>query len=91
LVFDLATGAFIARHEDALFLGPHPEPARVTGPRPSAKRPSSRVTGSSTAKPTPCSMISPKRLSTASAKTSWSPWSPCRCSSSMTSACASCP
>ena len=22
LVFDLATGAFIARHEDALFLGP---------------------------------------------------------------------
>ena len=51
LVFDLAAGAFIARHEDALF-SVHPGPARATWPRPSAKPPSSRVTACSTAKPT---------------------------------------
>jgi DNA replication protein DnaC len=44
LVFDLAAGAFIARHEDALFFSVHPAPARVTWPRPSAKPPSSKVT-----------------------------------------------
>ena len=32
LVFDLAAGAFIARHEDALFLGP-PDPDTYCSPR----------------------------------------------------------
>jgi hypothetical protein len=55
LVFDLSAGAFIARHEDALFLGP-PAPARVTWRKPSAKPPSNRVTACSIARPTPCSI-----------------------------------
>src|ERR1700759_510691 len=38
LVFDLATGAFIAKHEDALFLGPGGT-ARVTWLKPSGKPP----------------------------------------------------
>ena len=67
LVFDLATGAFIARHEDALFLGP-------PGSGKSHLPPSSRAIACSTAKPTPCSMNWPTPRSTARAKSTWSSW-----------------
>src|ERR1035437_7801440 len=73
LIVDLSTGAFIARHEDASFLGP-PAPARVTWLRPSAKPPSSKVTAYSIAKLTPYSMSWPKPLSTAPAKSTWNSW-----------------
>ena len=59
LVFDLATGAFIDKREDALFLGPA-APARVIWPKPSARPPSSRAIACSIARRTSCWMNSPK-------------------------------
>ena len=44
LVFDLATATFIARREDALFLGP-PAPGKAIWPRASGKRSSARAIG----------------------------------------------
>ena len=70
LVFDLATGAFIARHEDALFLGP-PAPGKVILPRPSAKPPFNRAIASCIAKPTSCSMTWPKLPSMELASSTW--------------------
>ena len=71
LVFDLATANFIARREDALFLGP-PVPARVTWPKPSARPLSSKATRYSTARPTRYWMNSPTLRLMARAKSSWS-------------------
>src|SRR6202022_4271003 len=42
LVFDLATVAFIARHEDSLFVG-HPAAARVIWRKPSGRPPSNKA------------------------------------------------
>src|SRR5580704_1461800 len=75
LVFDLATGAFIARHEDGLFLGP---PAKVISLRRSDKPLSNRGTASSIAKPTNCSMTWPKPPSMEPAKKPWNCSFPCR-------------
>ena len=72
LVFELATGTFIARHEDALFSRPARERQKPLGAKPSAKRSSSRGIASSTAKPTPCWKRSPTLPSTAPAKNVWS-------------------
>ncbi len=52
----------------------HLAPARVTWRKPSAKPLSNRVTVCFIARPTPCSMISPKPRSTAPAKSTWSSW-----------------
>ena len=78
LVFDLATATFIARHEDALFLGP-PGTGRVIWPRRSVWPPSCRAIGSSIVKPTPCSTTSPKPLSTVTAGNTWNRSRPCPC------------
>ena len=57
-----------------------------------ASRPSfNRATVCSIAKRIHCSMNWQKRRSTAHAKSAWSSWERCRCSSSTISGCASCP
>src|SRR5206468_12903568 len=71
LVFDLWTGAFIARHEDALFLG-SPGTGKSHLAQAIGQAPSSRATAFSTVRPTPCSMNWPKPPSTAPAKSAWS-------------------
>jgi len=73
LVFDLATGAFIARHEDALFLG-RPAPGRAILPRPSGRPPFSRAIAFCIAKPTSCSMTWPKLPSMELARSTWNCW-----------------
>jgi hypothetical protein len=90
LVFELATGRFIERAEDAVFLGP-PAPARVIWPRPSASRSFTRAIVSPTARSTSCSRNSPTPDSTARGRSTWPRWRPCRCSSSTTWGCASSP
>src|SRR5438876_11896073 len=74
LVFELASGAFLARREDALFLGPpgsgKSHLAQAIGEAVS----SSRDIASSTAKLTPCSMSSPKPRWTAHAKNALNRW-----------------
>jgi len=67
----------------------HPAPARATWLRPSVWPPSNRATGCSTVRPIPCLMRSPKRPSMARVNSTWSCSPPCRCSSSMISACVS--
>ena len=83
LVFDLATGAFIARHEDALFLGPpgtgKSHLAQAIGQ--AAIQQGYRV---SIAKPTNCLTISPKPPSTELARSTWNCWLRFRSSSLMT-------
>jgi IstB-like ATP binding protein len=90
LVFDLATGAFIAKREDALFLGPggtgKSHLAQAIG-----KPPFCRVTKCCTGKFTSCSMSCPMPLPKGRAKSTSSRWPPFRCLSWMTSACANCP
>ena len=71
LVFDLATGTFIQRHEDALFWG-HPARVRVTWHRLSAKPPFNRATGSCTARRIICWKNWPKPSSTTPAGNTWS-------------------
>jgi len=66
LVFDLATGAFIARHEDGLFLGPP-----GISPRPSDTQPFNKAIACSIARRIPSSMNSPKPLSTVPARRTW--------------------
>jgi hypothetical protein len=83
IIYELAAGHFIAKHEDVLFLGP-PVPARATWPRRSATAPSSRAIESCTARPTPSSRSSPMRPSTAPARRPSPSWPPSRCSSSTT-------
>ncbi len=70
LVFDLATGAFIARHEDGLFLGP-PGTGKVISPRPSDKPPFNRAIACCIARRTNCSTTWPKPLSTEPARSIW--------------------
>ena len=81
LAFDLATGTFIAKHEDALFLGPR---------KPSDTLPFSRAIACCTARLTPCSMNSPRPPSMELAKSTWICWFRCPYSSSMIWGCASC-
>src|SRR5437764_15171019 len=69
----------------------HRAPAKVTWPRPSAKPPSNRATVSTTARLIICWKSWPKLPSITPASNGWSSWPPCRCSSSMTWACASLP
>ena len=90
LVFELATARFIAQREDVLLIG-QPGTARVTSPRPSGAPQSSRATASSTAKRTTSSKNSPRRRSPRPARTTSPSWPARTCSSSTTSACASCP
>ena len=70
LVFDLATANFIAKREDALFLGP-PGTGKSHWPRPSARPPFNRATACCIARPTCCSKNSPTPRSTARAKSTW--------------------
>ena len=76
LVFDLATGAFINKREDALFLGPGGT-GKSTWRRPSASAPSSKATKCCIAKGTPCWTNSPTRSPAAHAKSIWNRWPPC--------------
>lgn len=89
LVFDLATGAFIGKREDALFLGPggtgKSHLAQAIG-----KPLFCKATKCCIAKSTSCLMIWPTPLQTARAKTTCNRLPPFPCSSSMTSACANC-
>ena len=89
LVFDLATGTFIAKHEDALFLGPggtgKSHLAQAIG-----QAAFCRVTKCYIAKFTCCWMSSPRPSQTARAKTICNRSPLFLCSSSMISACASC-
>jgi len=62
LVFELATGRFVAQHEDGLFLG-HLSPARAISLKRSAARASSKAIASSTARSTRSSTSSPTRSS----------------------------
>ena len=78
LVFDLATGVFIARHEDALFLGPGGS-AKVTWRKRSAKRLFCRATKCSTVKRTSCWMSWPTLSRKAHAKNIWKRWPLFRC------------
>ena len=73
LIFDLAAGTFIARHEDALFLGP-PGTGKSHLAQAIGQAAIHRDTACSIARPTPCSMNWPKPLSTAPAKSTWSSW-----------------
>jgi len=69
LVFDLATGAFIARHEDGLFLGPpgtgKSHLAQAIG------QPFNRAIACCIAKPTNCSMTWLNQPSTELTKNAW--------------------
>lgn len=78
LVFDLATAAFIARHEDSLSSA-HPAAARAIWHKPSGRPPSNKAIVCSTARPIPCSRNSPKLRSTVRANSISSLWSlyPC--------------
>ena len=78
LVFDLATAAFISRHEDALFLG-HPAPARVIWFRPSGWPRSNRATESFIVKPMHSWKTSPTPPSTGPVKSAWRIWRRFRC------------
>ena len=71
LVFDLATGSFITRREDALFLGPAAQ-ARATWRKPSVTPPFSKAIACCIAKRTSCSNNWPKRLWTERANSIWS-------------------
>lgn len=79
LIFDLATAGFIAKHADALFLGPpgtgKSHLAQAIGL--AAIQQGYRVLYRETHT---CSMKLPKRPSTARANSTWSCWPPCRCS-----------
>src|SRR5438132_8898389 len=79
LVFDLATGAFINKREDALFLGPggtgKSHLAQAIGQ-------TAILQGYKVAKLPSCSMNSPTPSPMAPAKTTCNPSPPCRCSSS---------
>ena len=88
LVFDLAAGHFVTKHEDALFLGP-PGTGKATSPRPSLALSSSRATKSCTARSTPCSRSSPTPPLQEVAKKRWPSWLLQPSSSSMTLACES--
>ena len=77
LVFDLATGAFINRREDALFLA-LAERAKATWRKPSLKLSSCRATACCIVKPTCCPMSWPKLWPRALAKNIWNQWRPFR-------------
>jgi len=86
LVFDLATANFIAKHEDALFLGP-PGTGKSHLAQAIGLAATNRTTACSTGKPIRFSMRSLKPPSTARASNTWSCWPPWRCSLSMISVC----
>jgi DNA replication protein DnaC len=77
LVFDLATGAFINKREDALFLGPGGT-GRATWHKPSDRPSFNKAAKSCIAKLTSCSMSWPRPSPMASAKNTWSRLPPCR-------------
>ena len=87
LAFDLASGAFVAHHDDALFLG-RPVLAKVILHRPSDKPSFSRAIACSIARLTSSSRTWPMQPSMELASNRWSCLPRCRCSSSTTSACA---
>ena len=76
LVFDLATAAFIARHEDGFF-SVHPAAAKAIWRKPSGWPPSNKAIACSTTRPTPYSRNSLMPPSTAPAKNTSSHWLPC--------------
>ena len=86
LVFDLATAGFVAKHEDALFLGPpgtgKSHLAQAIGL--AAIHQGYRVLYRETHT---FSMKSLKRPSMAHVNSTWKIWPPCHCSSLMISAC----
>ena len=90
LIFELATGRFIAQHEDVLFLGP-PGTGKSHLAKRSATRRFSRAIASCTGKRTRCSRNSPTPRSPAHEKPTSPTSEPSRSSSSMISGCANCP
>jgi IstB-like ATP binding protein len=78
LVFDLATGAFINKREDAL-LSALVAPARAISPKPSDRPPSCRATRFFIAKRTSCSPSSPTLLQMARARNTPNRSPPSRC------------
>ena len=82
---------FVAQHEDALFLGPPGTGKSHLAQAIGHAAIQQGYTRRSTARPTCCSRSSPTRPSTARARSTSPSSPPCRCSSSTTSACASCP
>jgi len=87
LVFDLATGAFINKREDALFLGPGGR-GRATWRKPSDRLRFNKVARCCIEKLISCSMSWPRPLQTAPARNTWNRWRWFPYSSSTTSACA---
>ena len=77
-VFDLATAAFISRHEDPCF-SVHPAPARVIWHRPSGWPRSNRATESFIVKPMHSWKTSPTPPSTGPVKSAWRIWRRFRC------------
>ena len=90
LVFDLAGGAFIARHEDALLLGP-PGTGKSHLAQAIGQPRFSRDIACCIARLTNCSRSLPKPPSRGHAKSLWNCSPQCLCSSSMIQACANCP
>ena len=78
LVYELATGRFIARREDALFLGP-PGTGQSHLAKRSGGRPSSRATGLSIVRRIPSSKNTPRRRSPAPARTTSRSSRRCHC------------
>lgn len=70
LIFDLATGAFIGKREDALFLGPGGA-GKVIWPRPSVKPRFCRAIACCTARRMSCWTNSPMQWPMARANSSW--------------------
>lgn len=89
LIYELAAGHLIAKREDILFLGP-PGTGKSRLAQATAARLSSRAIECCTAKPTISSRNSRTPPSTAPARRQSPNWPPSPCSSSTTSACASC-
>ena len=90
LVFDLATGAFIGKREDSLFLVPAAQ-GKVTWPKPSGKLRFCRAIKCCIAKLMSCLTSCPMPTPTARAKSTWKRSLQFRCSSSTILGCASCP
>ena len=78
LAFELATAAFISRHEDALFLG-RPGTGRSHLAQASGWPPSNKDIGFFIGKPTSCWTTTPKPPSMAHGSSSWKVSQPCRC------------
>lgn len=78
LVFELATGRFLERGEDAVFLCP-PGTGKSHLAQAIGLAAIHQAIASPTARSTSCSKSSPAPRSTAPARTTWPSWRACRC------------